>query len=267
MDIAANLRGGTTASHPTDAYTDDASTATATYALKIAPAASMAVAIDAGFYTIRIDLLDSNSNAIQSSSVKFQIVTSKVGAGTVAISVVGPQDGTTALLNSLTQNITATLTDADEINATIDSTTPATIRVIGQTATVTGTTGSATAEPASTIYATHGSSVVATVLVKDQFGAAVANSSVTASVTGRNATTASVALATDATGRASYTLVDAGTAATVLTASTIVFDTALTANTSVVVNYSADRVSAVALSTPTTLNKAMEPYLPSGIML
>ena len=161
----------------------------------------------------------------------------------------------TAGLGSVT--FTGTLAAGDEINATIHSTTtPATIRIIGQTATVSGTTGSATAEPIATMSASHGSSVVATVLVKDQFGAAVANSPVTVSVTGRNATTASVALATDATGRASYTLADAGTAATVLTTSTIVFDTALTANTSVVVNYGADRVSAVALSTPTTLNTA-----------
>jgi len=153
-------------------------------------------------------------------------------------------------------SFTATLLNGESFTATIYSTTNATITVTGETATVTGTTGSATAEPNATIYATHGSSVVATVLVKDQFGAAVANSSVTASVTGRNATTASVALATDSTGRASYTLADAGTAATVLTQSTIVFDTALTANTSVVVNYGVDRVSAVALSTPTSLDTA-----------
>ena len=88
--------------------------------------------------------------------------------------------------------------------------------------------------------------------MKDQFGAAVANSPVTVTVTGRNATTASSALATDATGRATYTLADAGTAATVLTTSTIVFDTALDANTSVTVNYGIDKVSAVALATPTS---------------
>ena len=158
--------------------------------------------------------------------------------------------GATAGLGSV--SFTATLADGDEINATIYSTTNATIQVIGQTATVSGTTGSATAEPAANITATHGSSVVATVLVKDQFGAAVANSPVTVSVTGRNATTASVALATDATGRASYTLADAGTAATVLTTSTIVFDTALTANTNVVVSYGADRVETVTLETPTS---------------
>jgi hypothetical protein len=158
--------------------------------------------------------------------------------------------GATAGLGSV--SFAGTLTAGDEINATIDSTTPATIRIIGQTATVSGTTGSATAEPNATIYATHGSSVVATVLVKDQFGTAYANSPVTVSVTGRNATTSSVALATDATGRASYTLADAGTAATVLTQSVIVFDTALTANTSVTVNYGVDRVTTVTLTTPTT---------------
>jgi hypothetical protein len=158
--------------------------------------------------------------------------------------------GATAGLGTV--SFTATLADTDEINATIYSTTNATIRVIGQTATVSGTTGSATAEPSSTIYATHGASTVATVLVKDQFGAAVANSPVTVTVTGRNATTASSALATDATGRATYTLADAGTAATVLTTSTIVFNTALDANTSVTVNYGVDKVSAVALETPTS---------------
>jgi hypothetical protein len=136
------------------------------------------------------------------------------------------------------------------IYATNGSTELASITVTGQTASA--ASGTATAEPASTLYAAHGSSVVATVLVKDQFGAAVANSSVTVSVTGRNATTASLALATDATGRASYTLADTGTAATVATQSVIVFDTALSANTNVTVNFGADKVSTVTLETPTS---------------
>jgi hypothetical protein len=159
-----------------------------------------------------------------------------------------------------TISFTATLADAEAfslvIYATNGSSSLATLSVTGQTSTVASTTGSATAEPNATIYASHGSSVVATVLVKDQFGAAYANSPVTVSVTGRNATTATTALATDATGRASYTLADAGTAATTLTQSVIVFDTALTANTTVTVNYGVDRVSAVALSTPTSLDTA-----------
>jgi trimeric autotransporter adhesin len=161
-------------------------------------------------------------------------------------------DPVTTGLGSVT--FTATLLSTESFTATIHSTVSATITVTGETASA--ASGTATAEPASTMYATHGSSVVATVVVKDQFGAAVANSPVTVSVTGRNATTASVALATDATGRASYTLADAGTAATVLTASTIVFDTALSANTNVVVNYGADRVATVELDTPTSLDTA-----------
>ena len=160
-----------------------------------------------------------------------------------------------------TVSITATLANAEKFilnikNAASDADL-AQLTVTGETAAFTTAAGAtATAEPASSIYATHGSSVVATVLLKDQFGAAVANSALTVSVRGRNATTSSVALATDATGRASYTLADAGTAATVLTQSTIVFDTALTADTTVTVNYGVDRVTAVALSTPTSLDTA-----------
>jgi hypothetical protein len=150
----------------------------------------------------------------------------------------------------------ALATAGDSFTATIHSTTPATITVTSAAATLSGTTGSCTAEPIATISAAHGSSVTATVLCKDQFGAAVANSAMTVSVTGRNATTTSAALATDSTGRASYTLVDTGTAATLLTQSVIAFNTALTADTTVTVNYSADKVSAVALSTPTSLDTA-----------
>ena len=95
---------------------------------------------------------------------------------------------------------TIVITFDTNINPT---TATASITVTSAAATVTGTTGSATAEPASTIYATHGSSVVATVLVRDQFGAAFANSPVSVSVTGRNATTVATSLVTDATGRAS----------------------------------------------------------------
>jgi trimeric autotransporter adhesin len=155
-----------------------------------------------------------------------------------------------------TVTFTGALLDADtftaRIYATNGTTELASIAVTGDTAEVT----TAVASPVATLYATHGSSVVATILVSDQFGAAVANSPVTVSVTGRNATTASVALATDATGRASFTLADAGTAATVLTQSVVVFDTVLSAMTNVTVNYGVDRVSKVVLATPTTLDTA-----------
>jgi trimeric autotransporter adhesin len=90
-------------------------------------------------------------------------------------------------------SFTATLAAADSFTATIHSTgAAASITVTGATAVVT----TCTAEPTATISATHGTSVLATALCKDQFGAAVANSALTVAVTGRNATTASAALAT-----------------------------------------------------------------------
>jgi len=157
-----------------------------------------------------------------------------------------------------TISVTATLLATDAfslaIYATDGSTSLATLTVTGAAAALTGSTGSCAVEPASTVYAAHGASVVATVLCKDQFGAAFANAPVTISVTGRNATTVSTSAVTDATGRASYTLADAGTAATVLTQSVIKFDTALTTDPTLTVNYGVDRVTKVALSTPTTLD-------------
>jgi len=152
-----------------------------------------------------------------------------------------------------TVSFTATLAAGDSFSAVIHSTTAtASITVTGATAVVT----TCTAEPAATVYATHGASVVATALCKDQFGAAVANSPLTVAVSGRNATTVSAALATDATGRASYTLADAGTAATLLTQSVITFTSALATDPTVTVNYGIDKVSTVALSTPTSLDTA-----------
>jgi hypothetical protein len=160
----------------------------------------------------------------------------------------------TAITTALgTVSFTATL-DADEsFTATINATTtPATITVTGADAVVT----TCTAEPAATLSAAHGASVVATALCKDQFGAAVLNSPLTVSVTGRNATTSSTSVITDATGRASFTLADAGTAATLLTQSVITFTSALATDPTVTVNYGVDKVSAVALSTPTSLDTA-----------
>jgi len=148
-----------------------------------------------------------------------------------------------------TVSITATLAAGEKFVATIHSSTAtASITVTGADAVVT----TCTAEPAATVYATHGVSVVATALCKDQFGAAVLNSPLTVAVTGRNATTASTSLVTDATGRASYTLADAGTAATLLTQSVITFTSALATDPTVTVNYGVDKVSTITLATPTT---------------
>jgi hypothetical protein len=146
-------------------------------------------------------------------------------------------------------SFTGTLEATDSFTATIHSTgTPASITVTGATAVVT----KCTAEPAATLYSVHGGTVIATALCKDQFGAAVANSPLTVAVTSRNATLLSTSVLTDATGRVSYTLVDAGTAATLLTQSVITFTSELATDPTVTVNYGVDRVSTVTLATPTT---------------
>jgi hypothetical protein len=194
------------------------------------------------------------ATATATAAVTRMAVTDTSGAITGIPGVTYETSVSTAVTTGLgSVSFTATLAAGDSFTATIHSTTAtASITVTGATAAVT----TCTAEPAATVYATHGSSVVATALCKDQFGAAVANSPLTVAVTGRNATTTSAALATDATGRASYTLADAGTAATLLTQAVITFTSALATDPTVTVNYGVDRVSAVALSTPTTLNTA-----------
>jgi len=205
--------------------------------------------------------------ASTATSHTYGLSTATVTAGVTRMTVVDT-DGTitgipgltyetyvsTAVTTGLgTVSFTATLAADERFVATIHSSTAtASITVTGATAVVT----TCTAEPAATIYATHGTSVVATALCKDQFGAAVLNSPITVSVTGRNATTASTSLVTDATGRVTYTLADAGTAATLLTQSVITFTSALATDPTVTVNYGVDKVSTVTLETPTTLDTA-----------
>jgi trimeric autotransporter adhesin len=218
-------------------YTDKAATTATSHTYGVsATTASATASVNRMVVTDTSGKITGIIGATYETTVSAAAGTSTTALGTVSITA------TLANGNSFILNIKNAASDADLAQLT----------VTGETATFGTATGTATAEPASTVSATHGSSVVATVLLKDQYGAAVANSALTVSVRGRNATTASVALATDATGRATYTLADAGTAATVLTQSTIVFDTALTADTLVTVNYGADRVATVTLETPTS---------------
>ena len=81
---------------------------------------------------------------------------------------------------------------------------------------VTGATPAAltvSVTPATTIRVATASSTTYTATVKDQFGAAIAGRTINISLVGRNAKTIADAV-TDASGKVSYTLVDAGTAGT-----------------------------------------------------
>jgi len=138
--------------------------------------------------------------------------------GVVGITVDGPVTTFTCLTaaTSSTGSITvsgALSTADDAFTLTVGGTGSAAIVVTGKTAAV----KTATASPANSFKLATGGSAVLQAKVTDQFGAAVANAAVTVGVTGRNATTANVNLATDANGYVSYTLTDASTSTTSLT--------------------------------------------------
>jgi hypothetical protein len=119
LNLAASKRGGVATTSDITVTKQDkvaadqvGGTATRTYALMVAM--DNVAALNAGFYTIRIDLLDVNKNAIKSSTVKFQVVSSKVNSGAVVTTTVtGSQlKGAVVTADDL-QSITATLADAN----------------------------------------------------------------------------------------------------------------------------------------------------------
>jgi hypothetical protein len=108
-------------------------------------------------------------------------------------------------------SITATLSTAGQsFQATIGG---STITVTSRAAAV--TTLSAISPTATTIRQADGGSTAMTLRVEDQFGAAMATELVTVATTGRNASTTSTSLVSDASGYITYTRADAGTSATV----------------------------------------------------
>jgi trimeric autotransporter adhesin len=108
-NLAASLRGG---KGTVTSYVLDDSLSTATYALKVS--SDDADSRDAGTYQIRISVIDSNGNSIQSSIVKFAVASSKLTSGAVlTATATGSQLSNSAILVSATQNIKATVADAN----------------------------------------------------------------------------------------------------------------------------------------------------------
>jgi len=130
------------------------------------------------------------------STVVEEVVTGVAG-GSVSISWTGPATATGALF--LVENL------EDGFYSTVDS--------------VATTAGAATATPA-TINAVPGATATVNVTLKDNFGRAFANQTMSASVTGRNPTTVSKTALTDSLGNASFTFTDANTTS-VITSDTI----------------------------------------------
>jgi len=140
MSLSANLRGGTDVAGDTS-YTSSTSTSTATYALGVYATADKDI-LDAGFYTIRIRVLNSAGNTTSSTDVKFQVST-KGNSGAVLTATVTGSHATPTVGGRLgyttTENMSATLTDVNGgrlvelANAT--PTVTATVKDKGSTAT------------------------------------------------------------------------------------------------------------------------------------
>jgi hypothetical protein len=176
MSLSDNLRGGTDATHT--GYTTDDSTATATYALRVAPTADQDV-IGAGFYSIVVRVLDTNGNTRTSTTVKFQVAT-KAGSGAVLTAAVTGSHATPTVGGRIsyttTNNFSATLRDANggrvvEL-ANASPTLSATVKDAGSTATpAVFTTDSLTMSDTGTALLTS----TATTVVSAVFGNGVYN--------------------------------------------------------------------------------------------
>ena len=126
---------------------------------------------------------------------------------------------------------TTTLTSGDTVGVSITAALSTagksfTVTTGGSTLTVTSAAAAVTTitpTPAGPIRQSVGGSTAITVKVTDQFGAAVATEALSVSTTGRNVSTSSTPVVTDANGLATYTRADAGTAATVATQDVVTF--------------------------------------------
>jgi len=125
----------------------------------------------------------------------------------------------------------------------------------------TNTAGVLSVSPAS-VNAVAGSTNTLTATLKDLFGRAYASQSVTASVAGKNPTTVSATLVTDANGKVTYSVTDANTNSAVN--DTVTFSSGSSA--SAVISYGANAVDKVTVtSDDTTASVANDTVTPQAI--
>ena len=113
MSLSANLHGGTDLT--TGGYTASTSTATATYALGVYATADQDL-LDAGYYTIRIRVLNTAGNTVSFQDVKFKVSTAANSGAVLTAAVTGsfPTPTAAGLIQfSPTQKMSATLVDAN----------------------------------------------------------------------------------------------------------------------------------------------------------
>jgi hypothetical protein len=131
------------------------------------------------------------------------------GTATDAVALTGANFTVTTLAAQGTKSYTVAVTSAGTAGTDLT-----TLTVTGAASAPTGS-GAKIAPAAVTAFtAAPASTVTQTVKLTDQFGAAIANGAITVTITGRNAAKSGAVIITDATGFASYALLDAGTIGT-----------------------------------------------------
>ena len=179
-----------------------------------------------------------------------------ITGGTYTVALTTAAVGTATTGGTAALSITGTLSTAGNSFA---------VTVAGATLTVTSatsavTTLSAISPSATTIRQADGASTALTVRVLDQFGAAMASQVVTVATTGRNASTTSTTVISDASGYAAFTRADAGTAASTLKSDTVTFTFTPTTGSAVTraytVNYGSTAVGTITCTSGAELDTA-----------
>jgi hypothetical protein len=229
-DTAANVTAGGQAGHVGyTAATDIASTAATTHSYLATVTAGTA----GDYLTVTVADTAGKLSGVAKLSYTYALATATTTTATVTLGAACSTAGAcfTATVSGTTPGVVAVTAAAPA---------QATVAVSGSTS--------------STMRAAFGASSALTVVLKDQFRAAVANSFVTIATTGRNASTTSTTLNTDASGIVSYTRADAGTSTTANKTDTVTFTGGTAGSVAVTINYTDSTlgISTVTLATPTT---------------
>jgi len=244
--------------------TKTASTVAATGVFTDSTAQAAAIALGTGGHTtVSGTYASSASKSATSHSYKVTLGTAATLAGDYVLAAVVDTSGkisgltaatygyaiaTTAVGTATTGgaaavSITATLSTAgNSFNVTVAG---ATLTVTSATAAV--TTLSAISPAATTIRQADGASTAMTLRVLDANGAPMASEIVTVATTGRNASTSSTTLVSDASGYITYTRADAGTSASVNKQDVVTFTSSSVTSVTkaVTINYGSTAVSTI----------------------
>lgn len=251
--------------------------ATPTYADSTAQAA--AIALGAGGHTALTagtTVTSTSSKTATSHSYKVTFGTNATTAGDYVKAavvdtsgkisgLVGAKYGYAIATTASASTVTAGDRAAISISATLSTTGNSfTVQVQGggiltvSSAASAVTTLSAVSPTATTIRQADGGSTVMNLRVLDQFGAAMVSEVVTVATTGRNASTSSTTLVSDASGYIAYTRTDAGTSASTNKSDVVTFTSSsvTTVTKAFTVNYGSTAVATVTCTSGTELDTA-----------